>query len=493
MSASPAAPAAPVSGVAQAAAEALSEVASLWGQKAYSDVVLTFGPVDAFSESDTNASRKRKRGAASSNAAAMKQGANAASEPEPVPPEVKRLHVHSTILIMHSSVLRSKVISYPGAERPVRIEIKLDDEADVAAFEDVSWGMYHGGKLPAEDMTVGRALAIARLADAYVVNIVLWAAIEWLNQQASLAWDDALRVCHAPVSVRDRLDLGKATTAMLERAGDLEVAMNDEQVRTQLIELPETALVALLSDERLAVAAESTVVALTIKWAQQRRLAKVPDQMANCIRLKHLHSGYLAGVTHFFPRWTADVVALVCVGKHLSSAWQDVRTMLNAPQVLVRASQLERPKSSITAAKFKVVMSLINVAAAFGNAVEKQFIQEVLTSSGTYYGGYCWRLEATVRPDPDASSHYFVDVHILQTVSANSSTGGFVERNIAVACTAKDHAHNKEFSTQKGTAGNLGWGWTDFFEISLAAWDSNVFERCADDAGNLNFEVCAEL
>eukprot|EP00611_Tribonema_gayanum_P024502 TRINITY_DN5423_c0_g6_i1.p3 TRINITY_DN5423_c0_g6~~TRINITY_DN5423_c0_g6_i1.p3 ORF type:complete len:161 (-),score=45.27 TRINITY_DN5423_c0_g6_i1:646-1128(-) len=160
--------------------------------------------------------------------------------------------------------------------------------------------MYHG-KLPAEDMTVERALAIARLADAYVVKIMLCAATEWLNQQASLVWDDALRVCHAPVSVRDRLDLGKATMAMLERAGDLEVAINDEQVRKQLVKLPETALVALLSDDRLAVAAESTVVVLTIKWTRQHRLAKVPDEVANCIRLKHLNTGFLAGVTHFFP------------------------------------------------------------------------------------------------------------------------------------------------------------------------------------------------
>eukprot|EP00611_Tribonema_gayanum_P024501 TRINITY_DN5423_c0_g5_i1.p1 TRINITY_DN5423_c0_g5~~TRINITY_DN5423_c0_g5_i1.p1 ORF type:complete len:140 (-),score=31.25 TRINITY_DN5423_c0_g5_i1:487-906(-) len=139
---------------------------------------------------------------------------------------------------------------------------------------------------------------------------------------------------------------------MLGRAGDLEVAMNDQQVHKQLLELPETALVALLSDDRLAVAAESMVVALTMQWAEQHELATVPDAVACCIRLKHLQCGYIAGVTRWFPQWTVEVVALLSAGQASPAAWRDVRQMENSPQVFVGTSELERPKSPIQAAEF---------------------------------------------------------------------------------------------------------------------------------------------
>ncbi|KAG5175906.1 hypothetical protein JKP88DRAFT_283272 [Tribonema minus] len=209
---------------------------------------------------------------------------------------------------MHSSVLRNKLQRWTGAERPMRIEVELDDEADVPVFEDVLWGMYQV-KLPAENMTVERALAIARLADAYFDETVLCAATAWINEQASLTWDDALRVCEAPVSVRDRLDLRKAQTTMLGRQGTW-------------------------NDDRLAVAAESTVVALTMQWAEQHKLATVPDAVACCIRLKHLQCGYIAGVTRWFPQWTVEVVALLSAGQASPAAWSDVRQMENSPQAL---------------------------------------------------------------------------------------------------------------------------------------------------------------
>ncbi|KAG5178576.1 hypothetical protein JKP88DRAFT_329138 [Tribonema minus] len=458
----------------------------------WQDVRKMLNASQVVAESESNASRKRKRGAAASCKVARKQGENGGSEPEAVPPGVKRLHVHSIVLIMHSSVLRSKVISYPGAERPVRIEIKLDDEADVAAFEDVLWGMYHG-KLPAEDMTVERALAIARLADAYVVKIMLCAATEWLNQQASLARDDALRVYEAPDSVRDRVDLRKAQTALLERAGDLEVAMNDQQVRRQLIRLPETALVALLRNDGLAVAAESTVVVLTTKWARQHRLAKVPDEVANCIRLKHLNTGFLAGVTHFFPQWTPAVLALLCSGKASPSAWQEVRKMENLPQALAGTRELERPKSSITAAKFKVVMSLNDVAAACGKAVEKRSSKHVPTSGSMYYGGYRWYVVAKVDARLEIAYGFRMALYVHQTTGAKSPVAGYIMRKVIVTCTAKDWTNDIMRSVQKGTADNRRWGWSNFFRVGLAAGDLNAFECWADDAGNLNFDVCAEL
>eukprot|EP00611_Tribonema_gayanum_P031333 TRINITY_DN9032_c0_g1_i1.p1 TRINITY_DN9032_c0_g1~~TRINITY_DN9032_c0_g1_i1.p1 ORF type:complete len:280 (-),score=29.50 TRINITY_DN9032_c0_g1_i1:403-1242(-) len=269
---------------------------------------------------------------------------------------------------MHSSVLEARLSRWTGPERPVLINIQLDDEAEVAGFEGVMWGMYNG-KLPTTDMTVERALLIARLADAYAIEIVLCAATAWLNQQANLAWEDVLRIFEAPASVRSRLELQKAQTAILERAGDLKVAMNDVQVRKQLIEMPAPALVALLSDDRLAVAAESTAVALAIRWAQWHGLATAPDAVSSCIRLNHLDGGFLAGVAHLFPLWTCQVLALLSVGKASPSAWRQVLASRNMPRALAGTSEHERPKTSVTAAKFKAVLPLTDLAGAFAKAV----------------------------------------------------------------------------------------------------------------------------
>eukprot|EP00611_Tribonema_gayanum_P024499 TRINITY_DN5423_c0_g3_i1.p1 TRINITY_DN5423_c0_g3~~TRINITY_DN5423_c0_g3_i1.p1 ORF type:complete len:395 (-),score=76.55 TRINITY_DN5423_c0_g3_i1:57-1241(-) len=393
---------------------------------------------------------------------------------------------------MHSSVLETKLSRWSGPERPVLVNIELEDEAEVASFQEVMRSMYHG-KLPTEDMTVERVLLIARLADAYAVEIVLCAATEWLNQQAGLAWDDALRIFEAPASVRDRVDLNKAQTAMLERAGDLEEAMNDKQVRKQLIELPESAFVALLSDDRLAVAAESTVVALTIRWAQQHGRETVPDAVATCIRLKHLDMGFLAGVAHFFPLWTPRALALLFAGKASLSAWQEVQKLKTVPQVLKGTNELERPKSSMIAAEFKAVMPLSDLAKAFNEAVEKLAPQFMALEGEVYNAGYGWALCVTIFPMEPPHSRFCTGVYLLQRVDASKSMETRILRSYTITCVAKNETNNIVRSAESNEAVVSPQGWCNFFEMILDSWHAESFEKWADDAGNLNFSVRANI
>ncbi|KAG5185786.1 hypothetical protein JKP88DRAFT_354095 [Tribonema minus] len=155
---------------------------------------------------------------------------------------IKELQLHAAVLITHSSVLHSKLSRWTGPERPARIQIELENDAEVDAFEDVVWAMYHG-KLPAEEqLTIQRALTTAQVADTYAAETPLCLAAKWLDAQADLPWDEALRLFDAPCGVRERLHLRNALSSIMKRVGDLELATNDELLRQQLTLLPEAAL-----------------------------------------------------------------------------------------------------------------------------------------------------------------------------------------------------------------------------------------------------------
>ncbi|KAG5185790.1 hypothetical protein JKP88DRAFT_289051 [Tribonema minus] len=268
---------------------------------------------------------------------------------------------------MHSTILQAKLSRCAGAERPVRINILFVNEADVDAFEDVMWAIYHG-KLPREDMTVRRALLIAQQADAYAVHTVLFFATRWLNQQQHFSWDEAVRIFRAPPSIRERLQLGRATDALLRRLGDLEAAMNDEHLRDRLASLPEAALAALLSDDRLAVADESSVVAAILLWTNDQALATAPDAVAACVRLTHLDPGYLAAVTAFFPQWTPQVLALLWKCAVRPQAWQALCEQDGSPPVLRATSRQRRARSLTAAAELQVRVSLRELEQAYRGA-----------------------------------------------------------------------------------------------------------------------------
>ncbi|KAG5185770.1 hypothetical protein JKP88DRAFT_254771 [Tribonema minus] len=302
-----------------------------------------------------------------------------------LPLGARRLHAHAAILIVHSSELRAKRSRWSGPDRPVRINIELDDEAEVAAFEDVMWA-----------------------------------------------------------TVRDRLDFKNAQAAMLERAGGLEVAMNDQQLRKQLLELPEAAIVALLSDD-------------------QRLQRKA--------------------------RWWRSLS-----GSPL--AWREVTTVLasrDVPQVLASTNEHERPKASIAAAEFKVVLSLSDLAEAFTNAVQACETQWVSASGSMFYAEYRWYLQVTIAILPGSSTLYSAGVYVRQALDANSSLAGFVKRNFSIACITKDSASNTERSALSGTINTNASGWADFFGIALGTWDADKFEWWTDDAGNLTFDVRIEV
>ncbi|KAG5185771.1 hypothetical protein JKP88DRAFT_254772 [Tribonema minus] len=490
--------------------------AHLWENVAYSDVVLTFGaaPAAAPATGDGQVQPLLTSIAAAVSscntvAAGSQSGAGGKATREPdqsasdhhdndafkSPPGARQLDLHAAILSVHSSVLRARLSRWSGPDRPVRINIELDDEAEVAALEDVMWGMYHG-KVPAEDMTVERALLIARTANAHAVEIVLCAATAWLNQQASLAWDDVLRLCDTPATVRDRLDFKNAQAAMLQRAGDLEVAMNDEQLRKQLIELPEAAMVTLLSDDRLAVAAESTIVALAIRWAQHHGWASVPDAVASCVRLRYLDIGFLAGTAHFFPLWTPYAIALLSVGQTSPSAWQHLRKMGSVPQILAKSNELERPKSSISALHFKAVVPINELAVAFSNAVRERGTKDVLPRGGGYFAGYSWYLVPDISAVSMNPCRYTAGVFLFQSKDANGCTTGFCKHKFAVPCIANDQTNTIERAFDDVThRDSAACGSPNFFGLSLDsdAWDATHFGRWTDDAGNLTFDVRIEV
>ncbi|KAG5178252.1 hypothetical protein JKP88DRAFT_248144 [Tribonema minus] len=306
------------------------------------------------------------------------------------------------------------------------------------------------------------------------------------------------RAFSKPLPAFSRMQLKGIVAAMLEKAGDLEVAMNDDKLREQLALLPESALVALLSDDRLAVAAESTVVAVALQWAKQRGQPTVPDAIANCIRLKHLEPGFAAGIAHFFPQWTQRVLSLVFAGRSSPAAWQSVRGMYNAPRLLGDANERARPGSAVVAANFKCVLLLRDLAAVFEHSIRhRSFDMRHALEGGAHYGGFVWLAFVAVHPAAGTSAQagsFTVAVGVAQEVyGAPKCVGGYIDLAITVTCAGNGNCDALCEHTRGGMSVGDAFAVTGFFGFSLHAWDSKQFARWADGAGNLNFEVEVEM
>ncbi|KAG5176049.1 hypothetical protein JKP88DRAFT_249737 [Tribonema minus] len=398
--------------------------ALLWGDEKFSDVILTISVSDDSttpqSETPPENTRKRKQPSVESQLEVEDEGkpniAAPAAEPEPLLPGCTVLHLHAAVLIMYSAMLRAKLLRYAGAARPFRMRIALSDAAEASAFEAMLWTLYHGALPPGNDngggggggdggggsgMSAHGALAIAQVARAYGADRALIAAANWLDAHRCQpsrdndsdsdggggggggAWDDALALFAAPPAVRQCLSAETrraALRALLARVGDLELVLNGSEggaARAALAALPEDALIALLSADELAVAAESTVAAAALLWARAHRLNAVPNGVAGCVRLKALRPEFAAGVTCAFPQWSARVFALLMTCEscealgacgHLAHANDEVRDHLNG-----RA----RTASVVRSARFRAIVPLDDVAAAFGRCMETGVVQDI--------------------------------------------------------------------------------------------------------------------
>ncbi|KAG5179079.1 hypothetical protein JKP88DRAFT_247714 [Tribonema minus] len=172
-----------------------------------------------------------------------------------------------------SGVLQARLRRWTSPERPVRIYLKMEDDQETAAFEDVLWATYHNRLPDAEKMTVVRALSIAQTADKYVVERVMSMCAAWLGEQGGFSWDEMLAVCSAPFGIRERYPVTvqeRVMSTLVEQLGDLELSMIAPEQKKELLALPQPALFTLLRSDALAVAAESTVAVVALGWALHR-------------------------------------------------------------------------------------------------------------------------------------------------------------------------------------------------------------------------------
>ncbi|KAG5178251.1 hypothetical protein JKP88DRAFT_248143 [Tribonema minus] len=345
------------------------------------------------------------------------------------------------------------------------------------------WCMYHG-KLPAGDMTVPRALSLARLADAYAIENVLLAATQWLNQQASLTCDDALSMVSAPYGVCERLQ-ERALDRFREQLGDLDLAMNITWWRGKLMALPEAALIALLSDDRLAVAAESTVAATAVYWSEQQGLETVPDAVAGCIRLRQLHpAGFIATVAQYFPQWTPRMLALLWQSI-APTTWTSLELFDEVPQVLLDTSDGLRRASCISAAKVKATVSLSAIQARMSRIEPKGGIIRDQRPTPRYYGGYWWNADfALCFTNPGVCS---VDV-IVST--ANGDIGDYMCACVQFLCNGRA-ATDKLVRCEELHSGFQVF--SNFFDIELKDGRTDSLEKWANKSGDISIEVIIQL
>eukprot|EP00877_Chromochloris_zofingiensis_P013190 jgi/Chrzof1/8124/UNPLg00169.t1 len=84
------------------------------------------------------------------------------------------------------------------------------------------------------------------------------------------AWDTVTRVFQLPPFCLEadafKPAVQKAVDKLISVFGDLEVVMNDEQLREQLLQLPCTVMAALLGSSHLRVASENSAVAAVFAW-----------------------------------------------------------------------------------------------------------------------------------------------------------------------------------------------------------------------------------
>ncbi|KAG5185793.1 hypothetical protein JKP88DRAFT_254796 [Tribonema minus] len=99
--------------------------------------------------------------------------------------------------------------------------------------------------------------------------------------------------------------------------------MSSEKLRSKLAALPKGAPVALLSSNKLAVAAESTVaaaVAAVVYWAAEEGLMTVPDTVVGCIWLRQLDAGFTADAGSLAQSTSRAVAALAGVAYQAETA-----------------------------------------------------------------------------------------------------------------------------------------------------------------------------
>ncbi|KAG5181376.1 hypothetical protein JKP88DRAFT_346721 [Tribonema minus] len=400
------------------------------------------------------------------------------------------------------SVLEARLRRWTSAERPVRLRMELDSEEEAAAFEDMLWCMYHGALPDEELMTPRRALQIMLAADKYDVDAAARHGVAWLASQRSFTWDEALALLGAPANVQVLFPstvVDGALTVLLATLGDLEVAMNADAAFERLLSLPEAALVALLGNSQLAAAAESTVAAAAVVWAQRRGLRRVPDAVATCVRLVRLKPGFAASVTRFFPTWTPRVLALAAACAGSDAARAVVAQRGRGPAALhAAASATPRRASAVAAAEVSASLPLEELAQAFARAAQDGEVVTIPLQGSVAYAGYRWHVSVKASRCPDHAIGVYVNCDLGAEGRWRGARSGCVSYCASVRPPPPQQPGGGRVVRDiiGNVTGNVPGRWRaiqNLGNLTKAAWDASRFDDWVDSAGRLQFNVRVTL
>eukprot|EP00611_Tribonema_gayanum_P003147 TRINITY_DN12453_c0_g1_i1.p1 TRINITY_DN12453_c0_g1~~TRINITY_DN12453_c0_g1_i1.p1 ORF type:complete len:243 (+),score=85.72 TRINITY_DN12453_c0_g1_i1:751-1479(+) len=213
--------------------------------------------------------------------------------------------------------------------------------------------------------------------------------------------------------------------------------MNDANARASLLSLPEPALIALLGSSDLAVAEESTVAVVAVRWAQQRGMDVVPDAVASCVRIMRLKPGFIEGVTHLFPQWTPAVLALASACADSYAAHALLQRCGHCPAVLHVASGAPRRASAVSLVRFTAAMPLEELGDVFAQAVQQGKDTTTKLLGGAFCAGYRWYVSVKVCAGPGHAVQVGVIHHLDVQDWRNAVQPGIISYNASIACPAR--------------------------------------------------------
>jgi hypothetical protein len=380
------------------------------------------------------------------------------------------------------------------------VDIPVETEEEGAAVLQMLKMMYNKRQLPA-DITPTSALEIAVAAERFQAIKIRDAVLEWLRGQ-EFNWEDAVRFYALAPALRESWCAlaGKALAALQREAGDLEVALNDSDVRAKLLALPEAGIIALLSSDDTQVASEATAAAVAVQWSATAGKDTVPDAVAYCVRVAHVPDAYIAAVSAFFPQWTTAALALVRVCKAYARALAEAIAQKLEPLVC-NTSFKQRALSPVTSAHGVQKVRLADIESTFNiskgmsldcsNKVPAQ-------TSHQFFGGWLFSLCCTFNragSTPGAAP-------LLVAVSAVAAAAPakqqprhtFIKRRCTASCADTLGRAIKERTATFDVTSNRRCGWADFFDVSaLSAWDASKFAPWVDAAGDITFTFKASV
>ncbi|KAG5191824.1 hypothetical protein JKP88DRAFT_284877 [Tribonema minus] len=377
-------------------------------------------------------------------------------------------------------------------EPPFRKQLRLHAAILVAGVEDVLWALYHDNKV-SEGMTLPRCIAVLKAADELGAIRVLAAAQLWLGRYKFADRTAASSLYALPSGLLDHIPEAVKTRArhvLLDGLYDLEVTLADADARRRTLELPQEVFAALLCDDRTSVAHESTVAYAAMLYADVTlRADHVPDALARCVRLMRLTPAYAAGVAGAFPQWTARVMATAAACCESSAVCEAVRAE-GDERLLAALGNISiiRGLSSVTYVSLRTHLRLDDsVGAVAARALQLQRTCEISATAPVPHYGFVWSLvlEAAVEGGRLSIGVYIRSQAHTWTGTGQSNTMPVTKRSCRIACRPQANGVPMINRGETVTTFCRDWGFIDFFDTAMSAWDPERLRRWADAYGKI--------